>query len=359
MVGLLPTISGPRRLLRRTGVTGLLAPGGPRQSRDRWRFRGRIGVGACWPDDRRAAGIPTSGSGADDPDRPGDAGRRGAATSGHWPGSGSTRRRAHQGTSPSRRPSGDASRRHRRRSASHCRSQCGRRPFWATPSDPRGGPRADRPGPGGRQGLQPDRGGAPGGRRADGAGRAYVAGLDRPGGASAGDADPRRLRSPPRGEKINTQVLGIGSQVEQPTRDEEQEERAHRPSAQKAVRPQIDEADPGAKTTSSGPGSGASSRGPANRSTRSRWRPIPGTPGKFLRGERRGRHGLTPLLIRRLAPVISVGEVELFSRAGHLSHPPGHPPVEAASSPTAPSIPMPRACSSSWSQAPRTERSHR
>jgi hypothetical protein len=52
--------------------------------------------------------------------------------------------------------------------------------------------------------------------------------------------------------------------------------------------------------------------------------------GKFLRGERGGRHSLTPLLIRRLAPVISVGEEELFSRAGHLSYEPGHPPVEAA-----------------------------
>jgi hypothetical protein len=52
--------------------------------------------------------------------------------------------------------------------------------------------------------------------------------------------------------------------------------------------------------------------------------------GKFLRGERGGRHGLTPLLCRRLAPVISVSEEELFTRAGHLSYEPGHPPVEAA-----------------------------
>ena len=58
---------------------------------------------------------------------------------------------------------------------------------------------------------------------------------------------------------------------------------------------------------------------------------IPGNGlGKFLRGERGGRHGLTPLLCRRLAPVISVGEEELFSRAGHLSYEPAHPPVEAA-----------------------------
>ena len=52
--------------------------------------------------------------------------------------------------------------------------------------------------------------------------------------------------------------------------------------------------------------------------------------GKFLRGERGQRHGLTPLLIRRIAPVISVGEEELFARAGHLSYEPGNPPVEAA-----------------------------
>ena len=52
--------------------------------------------------------------------------------------------------------------------------------------------------------------------------------------------------------------------------------------------------------------------------------------GKFLRGERGGTHGLTPLLIRRLAPVISVSEEDLFTRAGHLSYEPGHPPVEAA-----------------------------
>jgi hypothetical protein len=52
--------------------------------------------------------------------------------------------------------------------------------------------------------------------------------------------------------------------------------------------------------------------------------------GKFLRSERGGRHGLTPLLIRRLAPVISFSEEDLFSRAGHLSYEPSHPPVEAA-----------------------------
>jgi hypothetical protein len=52
--------------------------------------------------------------------------------------------------------------------------------------------------------------------------------------------------------------------------------------------------------------------------------------GKFLRGERGARHSLTPLLIGRLAPVISVGEEELLVRAGHLSYDPGDPPVEAA-----------------------------
>ena len=52
--------------------------------------------------------------------------------------------------------------------------------------------------------------------------------------------------------------------------------------------------------------------------------------GKFLRGERGQRHSLTPLLIGRLAPVISVGEEELLVRAGHLSYDPGDPPIEAA-----------------------------
>jgi hypothetical protein len=52
--------------------------------------------------------------------------------------------------------------------------------------------------------------------------------------------------------------------------------------------------------------------------------------GKFLRGERGQRHSLTPLLIGRLAPVISIGEEELLVRAGHLSYDPGDPPIEAA-----------------------------
>jgi len=52
--------------------------------------------------------------------------------------------------------------------------------------------------------------------------------------------------------------------------------------------------------------------------------------GKFLRGERGQRHSLTPLLIGRIAPVISVGEEEMLVRAGHLSYDPGDPPIEAA-----------------------------
>ena len=101
----------------------------------------------------------------------------------------------------------------------------------------------------------------------------------------------------------------------------------------KAVRPQIDEAEAqGAKTDEFR----AWLRGVVEGTGKSLHAlemeaGIPGNGlGKFLRGERGGRHGLTPLLIRRLAPVISVGEEELFSRAGHISYPPGHPPVEAA-----------------------------
>jgi hypothetical protein len=52
--------------------------------------------------------------------------------------------------------------------------------------------------------------------------------------------------------------------------------------------------------------------------------------GKFLRGERGQRHSLTPLMIGRLAPVISVGEEEMLVRAGHLTFDPGDPPIEAA-----------------------------
>lgn len=58
---------------------------------------------------------------------------------------------------------------------------------------------------------------------------------------------------------------------------------------------------------------------------------IPGNAlGKFLRGER-GKFGLSPLNIRRLAPVIGVSEEELLARSGGLSQLPGMVPgVEAA-----------------------------
>lgn len=47
---------------------------------------------------------------------------------------------------------------------------------------------------------------------------------------------------------------------------------------------------------------------------------IPGNAiGKFLRGERGRVHGLTPLHLRRLAPILAVGESELLALAGHLS----------------------------------------
>jgi hypothetical protein len=49
--------------------------------------------------------------------------------------------------------------------------------------------------------------------------------------------------------------------------------------------------------------------------------------GKFLRGERGAVHGLTPLMLRRLAPVLMIGEVELLARAGHLSDKPWSMPV--------------------------------
>jgi hypothetical protein len=45
--------------------------------------------------------------------------------------------------------------------------------------------------------------------------------------------------------------------------------------------------------------------------------------GKFLRGERGARHSLTPLMIRRLAPVLGLGEDAMLARAGHMSHEPG------------------------------------
>lgn len=49
--------------------------------------------------------------------------------------------------------------------------------------------------------------------------------------------------------------------------------------------------------------------------------------GKFLRGERGGRHGLTPLMLRRMAPVLLIGEIELLARAGHLTFQPGQVPL--------------------------------
>jgi hypothetical protein len=41
--------------------------------------------------------------------------------------------------------------------------------------------------------------------------------------------------------------------------------------------------------------------------------------GKFLRGERGGVQGLTPLMVRRIAPVLLLNESELLFRAGHSS----------------------------------------
>jgi hypothetical protein len=53
--------------------------------------------------------------------------------------------------------------------------------------------------------------------------------------------------------------------------------------------------------------------------------------GKFLRGERgRGAMSLTPLHIKRLAPVLGISEEMLLSRAGHLSHMPDSVSVEQA-----------------------------
>lgn len=52
--------------------------------------------------------------------------------------------------------------------------------------------------------------------------------------------------------------------------------------------------------------------------------------GKFLRGERGARHGLTPLMLRRLAPVLLISEVELLVRAGHLTYAPWRVPIMEA-----------------------------
>jgi hypothetical protein len=51
--------------------------------------------------------------------------------------------------------------------------------------------------------------------------------------------------------------------------------------------------------------------------------------GKFLRGER-GRRGLSPLQLRRLAPVLHVSESELLVRGGHATYNPAQKPLEAA-----------------------------
>lgn len=51
--------------------------------------------------------------------------------------------------------------------------------------------------------------------------------------------------------------------------------------------------------------------------------------GKFLRGER-GKAGLTPLQVKRLAPIIGISEERMLSEAGHLSHPVGSVSIEGA-----------------------------
>ena len=52
--------------------------------------------------------------------------------------------------------------------------------------------------------------------------------------------------------------------------------------------------------------------------------------GKFLRGERGSRHGLTPRHIRRLAPALAISEAEMLAHAGHLSSVPQRISVEEA-----------------------------
>ena len=52
--------------------------------------------------------------------------------------------------------------------------------------------------------------------------------------------------------------------------------------------------------------------------------------GKFMRGERGQRHSLTPLMIRRLAPILGLSEETMLSRAGHMSHAPGDVSVETS-----------------------------
>lgn len=58
---------------------------------------------------------------------------------------------------------------------------------------------------------------------------------------------------------------------------------------------------------------------------------IPGNAlGKFLRAERGARHSLTPLNLRRLAPILGVSEPTLLARAGHMSKLPESSSIEAA-----------------------------
>lgn len=58
---------------------------------------------------------------------------------------------------------------------------------------------------------------------------------------------------------------------------------------------------------------------------------IPGNAlGKFLRGERGSVASLSPLHIRRLAPVLGISEEQLLARAGHLSHMPDRITVDQA-----------------------------
>ena len=52
--------------------------------------------------------------------------------------------------------------------------------------------------------------------------------------------------------------------------------------------------------------------------------------GKFMRGERGQRHSLTPLMIRRIAPIVGLSEETLLARAGHMTHAPGDVSVETA-----------------------------
>jgi len=52
--------------------------------------------------------------------------------------------------------------------------------------------------------------------------------------------------------------------------------------------------------------------------------------GKFLRGERGAVASLSPLQIKRLAPILRISEEQLLTRAGHLSHLPDRVTVDQA-----------------------------